>query len=196
MKIEDIREKTVSIASPIRNAVIDFSTMTISVVAITTDLLRTGKPVIGYGFSSNGRYGQSGILRERMIPRLLGAPAEDLVGEDGTNFDPFRCWNVMMTNEKPGGHGERSVAVGVIDMALWDVVAKVEEKPLYQLLAERFRDGSADARVPVYAAGGYYYPENDYRRLQDELRGYFDMGFTSVKVKIGGANLKEDLTRI
>jgi D(-)-tartrate dehydratase len=37
-----------------------------------------------------------------------------------------------MTNEKPGGHGERSVAVGTLDMAVWDAVAKVEEKPLQQ----------------------------------------------------------------
>ena len=44
------------------------------------------------------------------------------------NLDPAKKWNRMMTNEKPGGHGERSVAVGTIDMAVWDAVAKIAEK--------------------------------------------------------------------
>lgn len=196
MKITDIREKTVSIASPIRNAVIDFSTMTISIVAISTDQTRFGLPLIGYGFTSNGRYGQSGILRERMIPRLLAAEAADTATADGTNFDPFKCWDVMMTNEKPGGHGERSVAVGAIDMALWDLVAKVEDRPLYRLLADRYRGGQFDATVKVYAAGGYYYPGESHAHLQDELRQYLDMGFSAVKMKIGGASLAEDISRI
>jgi L-alanine-DL-glutamate epimerase-like enolase superfamily enzyme len=196
VKIKDIREKTVSIASPIRNAVIDFSSMTISVVVIVTDQIRFGKPLLGYGFTSNGRYGQSGILRERMIPRLLAADATDLMADDGSNFDPFKCWDVMMRNEKPGGHGERSVAVGAIDMALWDLVAKIEDRPLYHLLADRYRDGQFDSTVNVYAAGGYYYPGDSHARLQDELRQYLDMGFSAAKMKIGGASLKEDLARI
>ena len=196
MRITNIREKTVSIASPIRNAVIDFSTMTISVVAIETDLVRGGKPLIGYGFTSNGRYGQGGILRERIMPRLLGAEPDSLLVADGSNLDPVACWDAMMTNEKPGGHGERSVAVGALDMAIWDLVAKVEERPLYQLLADRFRDGQYDAAVNVYAAGGYYYPGADHSTLQSEIRHYLDMGFNAVKMKIGGAALDEDVARI
>jgi hypothetical protein len=62
-------------------------------------------------------------------------------------------WATMMTNEKPGGHGERSVAVGTIDMAVWDAVAKIEGKPLYQLLAERYGNGKPNRKVFVYAAG-------------------------------------------
>lgn len=196
MKILDIRDRTVSIASPMRNAVIDFSRMTVSTVAVVTDVIRSGRQVIGYGFTSNGRYAQSGILRERMIPRLLEAPAEGLLTDDGGNLDPFRCWDIMMSNEKPGGHGERSAAVGVIDMALWDTVAKIEGKPLYQVLADRYGNGQAAASVSVYAAGGYYYPADDLGRLRDELRGYLEMGFTSVKMKIGGASIRDDLTRI
>jgi L-alanine-DL-glutamate epimerase-like enolase superfamily enzyme len=65
-----------------------------------------------------------------------------------------------MTNEKPGGHGERSVAVGTIDMAVWDAVAKIAGKPLFRLLAER-HGAKPDPRVFVYAAGGYYYPGKD-----------------------------------
>ena len=136
MKIVDIREATVAIASEIRNAYIDFSKMTVSIVALVTDVVIEGKPVIGYGFHSNGRYGQGGLLQERFIPRLVEAAPSGLVDEKRDNLDPFKIWATLMQNEKPGGHGERSVAVGVLDMAVWDAVAKVEEKPLHHLLAE------------------------------------------------------------
>src|SRR5690606_32105783 len=98
--------------------------------------------------------------------------------------------------EKPGGHGERSVAVGVLDMAVWDAVAKIAGVPLWRLLAERYRSGAFDEKVWVYAAGGYYYPEKGLAELQDEMRGYRDSGFRVVKMKIGGATLAEDLRRI
>ena len=102
----------------------------------------------------------------------------------------------MMANEKPGGHGERSVAVGVLDMAVWDAVAKIEGKPLYRLLAERYNGGMADDRVFVYAAGGYYYPGKDTQALQDEMKRYLDLGYTVVKMKIGGESLADDIRRI
>ncbi len=196
MTITAIHDKAISIASPMRNAVIDFSSMTVSVVAVVTDQIREGVPVIGYGFTSNGRYAQSGILRERIIPRLMSAEPSDLMTADGSNLDPFRCWDVMMSNEKPGGHGERSVAVGAIDMALWDAVAKIEGVPLFRLLADRYNRGEADATVKVYAAGGYYYPGGSHQDLKDEMQRYLDMGFTAAKMKIGGASLEEDLARI
>ncbi|WP_341359141.1 mandelate racemase/muconate lactonizing enzyme family protein [Georgenia sp. M64] len=195
MRIVDIRERTLPISSPIRNAYIDFSTMTLSLVAVVTDVVRDGRPVVGYGFNSNGRYGQGALLRDRFIPRVLAADPATLVDDDGTNLDPHRIWATAMTNEKPGGHGERSVAVGTLDMAVWDAVAKIAGKPLFRLLAER-HGRTADPRVFVYAAGGYYYPGKDVRGLQDEMRSYTDRGFTVVKMKIGGAGLGEDVRRI
>lgn len=196
MKIVDIREKTVSIASPMANAYIDFSKMTCSVVAVITDVIRDGKPVIGYGFNSNGRYGQGALMRERFFDRIAEADPDSLIDEAGDNLDPVAIWDVMMRNEKPGGHGERSVAVGTIDMAIWDAVAKIAGVPLWRLLADRYRGGVADETVWVYAAGGYYYPGKDHSRLQDEMRGYLDLGYADVKMKIGGASLAEDIARI
>ncbi|WP_269466621.1 mandelate racemase/muconate lactonizing enzyme family protein [Novibacillus thermophilus] len=196
MKIVDIVERTVPIQSNIRNAYIDFGKMTCSVVAIVTDVTKNGKRVVGYGFNSNGRYAPTGLLRERFIPRLLEADADDILNDDGTNLDPHRIWDVLMTGEKPGGHGERSVAVGVLDMAVWDIVAKIEEKPLYQVLAERYRSGEVDDKVFVYAAGGYYQPGKDLKQLQEEMKRYLELGYTVVKMKIGGAPLEDDLRRI
>ncbi len=196
MRILEIREKTVSIASPIANAYIDFSKMTCSVVAVLTDVVRDGKPVVGYGFNSNGRYGQGALMRERFIPRVLEVDPRFLIDETHDNLDPFAIWKTLMTNEKPGGHGERSVAVGTIDMAVWDAVAKIAGKPLCRLLADRYRGGVADEKVWVYAAGGYYYPGKDHAQLQAEMRSYRERGYRVVKMKIGAVSLDDDLRRI
>jgi L-alanine-DL-glutamate epimerase-like enolase superfamily enzyme len=196
VKIVDIRETVVPIQSQIRNAFIDFSQMTVSVLALITDVIRDGKPVVGFGFNSNGRYAPSGLLRDRFIPRLKAADSQALLNDAGDNLDPARVWDVLMRNEKPGGHGERSVAVGVLDMAVWDAVAKIAGVPLYRLLADRYRVGVAEARVFVYAAGGYYYPGKDLATLQNEMAGYLDLGYSVVKMKIGGASLSDDLRRI
>ena len=195
IRITDVREITKPIASSIRNAYIDFSKMTTSLVAITTNVIRDGRPVVGFGFNSNGRYGQGGLIRERFAPRLAAAEPQTLLNEPGDNLDPDKVWEAMMANEKPGGHGERSVAVGTLDMAVWDAVAKIAGKPLFRLLAER-HGREANPKVFVYAAGGYYYPGKDIGMLVAEMRSYLDRGYTVVKMKIGGASLAEDASRI
>ena len=195
MRIVDVVEVTKPIASPIRNAYIDFTKMTTSLVAVVTDVVRDGRRVVGYGFNSNGRYGQGGLIRERFRDRILEADGASLMNDAGTNLDPHRIWATMMMNEKPGGHGERSVAVGTVDMAVWDAVAKIAGKPLFRMLAEE-KGREADPRVFVYAAGGYYYPGKDNSALRKEMRSYLDRGYTVVKMKIGGASLDEDRGRI
>lgn len=196
MRITEIRDAVVPISSPIRNAYVDFSKMTASVVAVVSDVVRNGKPLVGYGFNSNGRYAASGLLNERFMPRLRAAEPDSLLNDAGDNLDPRKVWDILMTNEKPGGHGERSVAVGVIDMAIWDLVAKIADVPLYRYLADTEGDGTVDDSVFVYAAGGYYYPGKDDAQLQDEMRRYRGMGYEVVKMKIGGASLDEDKRRI
>ncbi len=195
MRIVEIRERTAPIASPIANAFIDFSKMTLSLVAVITDVVRDGRPVVGYGFNSNGRYGQGSLMRERFIPRVIEADPASLVNEAGDNLDPNKVWATMYKNEKPGGHGERSVAMGTIDMAVWDAVAKIAGKPLFRMLAEQ-QGRVADPRVFVYAAGGYYYPGKGIDGLVSEMQGYLDRGYTVVKMKIGGAPLADDCKRI
>lgn len=195
MRIVHICDVTLPIASPIANAYIDFSRMTCSLVAVVTDVVRDGRTVIGYGFNSNGRYGQGGLICERFAPRLREVDPASLLNDAGDNLDPDRIWRTLMKNEKPGGHGERSVAVGTIDMAVWDAVAKIAGKPLFRLLAERF-NRIANPRVFVYAAGGYYYPGKDLAALRAEMCSYLDRGYTVVKMKIGGASIDEDRARI
>jgi L-alanine-DL-glutamate epimerase-like enolase superfamily enzyme len=201
MRITSVRDGVVPIASAIANAFIDFSKMTASVVAVTV-ADGAGRQATGYGFNSNGRYAQPGLLQERFIPRLLEAPEAALAHPDG-GLEPGGAWAAMMRNEKPGGHGDRSVAVGVLDMALWDAAAKLKGVPLWRLLADRYRGGAADDTAWVYAAGGYYYPGKDVAALVAEMQGYLDRGYSVVKMKIGGAPgtalrdaLKADVQRI
>ncbi|TXL78125.1 mandelate racemase [Vineibacter terrae] len=195
MRIVAIRDIVAPIRSQIANAYIDFSQMTASVVAVITDRVVDGRPVVGFGFNSNGRYAQHGLLGERFMPRLQLADPEALLDDRGL-LDPARCWAAMMKNEKPGGHGERSVAVGVLDMAIWDALAKAERRPLWRLLADRYNGGVADDAAWVYAAGGYYYPGKDVEQLTAEMRRYLDLGYRHVKMKIGGVALADDLRRI
>lgn len=196
MRITAIHSAAAPIASAIRNSYIDFSKMDASVVAVVTDVVRDGKPVVGFGFNSNGRYAQRGLLAERFVPRVMAADPKTLLNDAGDNLDPHRIWATMFANEKPGGHGERSVAIGTLDMAVWDAVAKIAGKPLYRLLAERYNGGKADDKVFVYAAGGYYYPGKNVSALQDEMKKYLDLGYRVVKMKIGGESLADDIKRI
>ena len=197
MKITAIRETMVPLAAPMRNADIAFDAMTASAVAIVTDRIVDGRPLVGLGFDSIGRYGHGGLLRERFIPRLLAATPEDYAAARGDAVDPLRAWAVMMRNEKAGGHGERAGAVGVLDAALWDLAAKAEGKPLWRVLADRFNGGRAPARVPTYASGGHYREGADESRaIAAELSAYRALGYTQFKIKVGGAALDRDKARI
>ncbi|MEU9335699.1 mandelate racemase/muconate lactonizing enzyme family protein [Streptomyces sp. NPDC048290] len=197
-RITAIHEGTIPISSSMSNAYITFKDMDCSIVAVESDVIRDGRPVVGYGFNSNGRYSVGEILRRRIIPRLLQAPAESLLTHDGTNIDPVRAWEAMTQNEKPGGHGERPVAVGVIDMALHDLAAKLDGLPLHRWLAREHALGAPDDDVFVYAAGGYYAPGKGTRELQDEIRRFLDLGYRVVKIKIGAdeGGLAGDLRRV
>jgi L-alanine-DL-glutamate epimerase-like enolase superfamily enzyme len=137
MRITDIRETSIALNSTLKNSSIDFSEMTTSVVAVITDVLRDGKPVVGCAFNSTGRYACGAQMRARFIPRILKAEPKTLLNAAGDNFDPEKILGLMMRNEKSGGHSERSVGIGTIEVAIWDAVAKIEEKPLHVVLAER-----------------------------------------------------------
>jgi L-alanine-DL-glutamate epimerase-like enolase superfamily enzyme len=196
MRITDVKVVEAPLEAEMSNAVIDFSTMTVSMVAVYTDAVIDGEPVVGYGFHSNGRYAQTGLLTERFLPRLQRAAPDDLVDPGTGVIDPVAVRDVLMANEKPGGHGDRAVAVATLDMAMWDAAAKALGRPLYKVLHERFRPEREPAEsVWVYAAGGYY-RDDDGSGLEREIRGYLELGYRDVKIKIGGAPLAEDLKRI
>ena len=196
MKITRIRTAVGPIQSEIRNAYISFSTMTINLVAVETDVIRDGKPVIGYGFSSNGRYACTAIIEDRFAPRIMAADPAEYTDDDTETLDPRAVWSIFMTNEKPGGHGDRAHAAGALDMAVWDAAAKIAEKPLWRLLSDEFNGGKYDEEILVYPGGGYYYPGKELDGLKAEMEGYREQGYAYVKMKIGGADLALDVKRI
>jgi len=196
MKIVEIREISVPLKSSLRNSVFDFSEMTTSVVAVISDVIRSGKPLIGYAFNSTGRYACGEQMRSRLIPRILSAEPDSLLDSQASNIDPAKVLARMMLREKPGGHTERSVPIGTIEVAVWDLVAKIADKPLYAVLAERFNHGHIPTTIPCYVGGGWYAPGKGIAELQAEIRSRKDEGYTVMKVKVGGAPLTEDLKRL
>jgi L-alanine-DL-glutamate epimerase-like enolase superfamily enzyme len=196
MRIVDIRETAVALETSMRNAAFDFSEMTTSVVAVVTDVVRNGKPVIGYAFNSTGRYACGAQMRARFIPRILKADPAALVNSAGTNFDPAKILACMLQREKPGGHTERSIAIGTIEVACWDAVAKIEDKPLHAVLAERYASGARHDRVQCYVGGGWYHAGEGVAHLQAEIRRRLDEGYTTMKIKVGGAPVPDDVRRI
>ena len=196
MRIAAIREVAVPINSTISNAVFDFSEMTTSVVAVVTDVMRGGKPVTGFAFNSTGRYACGAQMRDRLIPRIMKAPPDSLLNAAGDNLDPEKILACMMQREKPGGHTERSVAVGTIEVACWDAVAKIADKPLHAVLAEKYSGGKVPDKVPCYVGGGWYSPGKGIRELQDEIRKRLDEGYTTMKIKVGGMSIPDDVKRV
>jgi len=196
MRIVDIRETAVPLKSKLANSSFDFSEMTTSVVAVITDVVRDGKPVCGFAFNSTGRYACGAQMRARFIPRILAADPDTLLDASGNNLDPANIFACMMKREKAGGHSERSIAIGTIEVAVWDAVAKIADKPLHRVLAERFSGGKVPEKVFCYVGGGWYWPGQTIKDLQDEMRRHLDAGYTLVKMKVGGLPLADDVRRL
>jgi len=196
MRIVDIRERAIPLKSDLKNSSFDFSEMTTSVVAVITDVVRGGKPVAGFAFNSTGRYACGQAMRERFIPRILATDPKSLLDDTGDNLDAEKILAAMRQREKIGGDAERSIGIGTIEVAIWDAIAKIADKPLHRLLAERYNGGKVAPKTFCYVGGGWYWPGQTLRDLQDEMRRHLDAGYTMVKMKVGGLPLAEDCRRI
>jgi L-alanine-DL-glutamate epimerase-like enolase superfamily enzyme len=195
MRILDIRETAIPLKSDLTNSSFDFTEMTTSIVAVITDVMRDGKPVTGFAFNSTGRYACGAQMRERFIPRILRADPASLLDDTG-NIDPARVFAVMCRREKIGGDAERSIAIGTIEVAVWDAVAKIAGVPLHRLLADRYSGGNLPKKVFCYVGGGWYRPGQTVGDLADEMRRHLDAGYTMVKMKVGGLPITEDCRRV
>lgn len=161
----------------LRNSTLDFTTQAAYVIEI-----QTSEGITGYALTANrGAYGG----RE-----LVEGPIRDaLLGQDPRNIK--QLWNRVVSGwRKPVSAGSIVTAAAGVDIALWDILGKVADLPLVTLLG-----GSRD-RVPVYAAGGYYAEGKGVDDLAAEMLRYLDLGYTSVKMKVGGASMAEDVERV
>jgi L-alanine-DL-glutamate epimerase-like enolase superfamily enzyme len=196
MRIVDIRETAIPLKSALANSSFDFTEMTTSVVTVITDVVRNGRPVCGFAFNSTGRYACGAQMRARFVPRILAADPASLLNASGNNLDPGKILACMMRREKAGGHSERSIAIGTIEVAIWDAVAKIADKPLRVVLAEQFNGGKIPDKVFCYVGGGWYWPGQTIKDLQQEMRRHLGAGYTMVKMKVGGLPLDEDIRRL
>lgn len=196
LRITEIRERAVCLEGRIANAVVDFSQHNVSLVALVSNRTIHGKPLCGVAFNSIGRFAQSGILHSRIVPRILATDPARLLNPGGTALDPAAVARCAMQDEKPGGHGDRAGAVAAIELAAWDLNAKLTGEPAAVHVARVLGRSIGSDGLPVYAAGGYYYPNDSLARLRDELKRYRDHGFDTFKIKIGGARLADDMRRI
>src|SRR5260370_26370972 len=128
MRIVGIAEKSVDI-SRYRDPTIPSGGLTTSIVALTTDVVREGKPVIGYGFSSMGRFAQSGLIRERFAPRLLQAG----------DVTPIGAWGALKTGLKPGRARQGGVAFRTLPTALVGSAPDADGFPLDPVPRHRLR---------------------------------------------------------
>jgi L-alanine-DL-glutamate epimerase-like enolase superfamily enzyme len=174
MKIVDVRVKRVTFGRrerPIRNAILTYAGQGVSIVEVITD-----EGIVGNAFGGNPYY-------------VEGALKNAVVGEDP--FDTERLWQKMYASwRKPVAKGDVIASIGAVDIAIWDVVGKALGKPVYKVL------GGFSNRIRVYAAGGYYQEGKGIDELVSEMAGYVEAGHRAVKMKIGGAPLKEDVERV
>ncbi len=192
MKIVTIRETTLDMAEATRNAAVGYAGMTASVAVVEVETV-AGHRVRGFAIDSPGRYASGAVLRERLAPRVLAADPAAYLDASGTLPDPWKIRALAMRDEKPGGHGERAAAMGLLDGAIWDLIGKLQDKPLWAVL----RGPKPGAPiVPVYATFGFYRDEDDLPRLEDELERAIDLGFDTVKIKGGALDLDADRRRI
>tara|TARA_Y100000768_G_C23963267_1_gene676539 strand:+ start:729 stop:1883 length:1155 start_codon:yes stop_codon:yes gene_type:complete len=193
MKIIDIRENPIKLNLSLSNSMFSFKEMTTSIVKVVID--DGVNTHTGYAFNSTGRYACGDQMRNRFIPRLLNATDNDLLDDDGC-IDTMKALHVMLVGEKPGGDMERSVPIGTIETALWDAIAKSKNLPLYKLLSIKFPNYTSTNKMFCYVGGGYYDVGKTIDDLKDEIKRNFDNGYRLMKIKIGGAPIKEDIKRV
>ena len=147
--------------------------------------VRTDSGAEGIGFCYGGNRG--GALATLAVRDLL---RDSVVGRDPHQVEAI--WSAMFREALlQGRRGAVLRAISAIDQALWDAVSKEAGLPLYQYLG-----GYRDEMVPAYASGGYYADGKTPDDLADEMRGYLDVGFEAVKIKVGGMSTREDAARI
>ncbi|WP_262299253.1 mandelate racemase/muconate lactonizing enzyme family protein [Microvirga sesbaniae] len=139
-----------------------------------------GAEGVGYTFT----VGRNGAAIDAVLAREL---TEIMDGEEADEIE--RLWHKAWWALHYGGRGGPTVlALSAFDMALWDLKAKRANLPLWKAL------GGFDAKVPCYAGGiDLELPLDKLLRQTDDNLG---KGFRAIKMKVGRANLFEDVERV
>jgi len=175
MKITDVTSESYRWPrhKPISNGLHTYTHSGLGLVKIHTD-----EGTIGVGVSATNN----------IIRATVDHLKPDLIGEDP--IDVERLWHKMWVPKLVGRRGLTTRAIAGIDIALWDLRAKVAGMPLYKML------GGFRNRMPTYVAGGYYEDGKGLKELQQEMLDNVELGAKAVKMKIGAVPIREDVERV
>ncbi len=133
------------------------------------------------GITGRSLSGRNSIIENQLLARIQGE-------------NPFyieRIWDRMYRhNRKPVAKGEYIRAMGAVDIAIWDIIGKALNLPVYKVL------GAYNEKLRVYAAGGYYQEGKGPKELAAEMEGYVSEGFRAVKMKVGWGPMRQDAERV
>ena len=160
-------------SQPISNGLHTYSDVEFAFVKIETNAGVTG---YGVGRPKAG---------EKEFRDLFGAM---LIGRDPTMTEAI--WADLWSPKLYGRRGLETRALSSLDLALWDIKAKLAGMPLYRML------GGFRTRIPTYVAGGYYGRDKSTKDLQAEMASYVEMGARAVKMKVGAVSMREDVDRV
>jgi D-arabinonate dehydratase len=164
--------------NPPRDGLSNIQTRDVFLVKVHTD---EGVYGVGEAFALGTVETLESIINEVLSPLLID--------EDPTNIE--KLWEKMYKlTFRVGRRGIVLAAISAIDIALWDLLGKLTNMPVYKLL------GGFSNKVRAYASGGYYTEGKSLADLANEAQTYKNMGFQAMKMKIGGASVQEDLERI
>ncbi len=183
MKITDVRIRTVrlELPTPQGNNRWTWPTIDFSITEVFTD-----EGIVGFG--TGGGIGVNWLI--------LNWAKHVIVGEDPLNYEAI--WNKLYTGVPPMltrealHSGEAIAAISAVDTAIWDIIGKALDQPVYKLL------GGARDRVPAYASGGHYTAEGvqELKDREKEMTEYVDAGFNAVKMRVGRFDLKYEAERV
>ncbi|MEV6130564.1 mandelate racemase/muconate lactonizing enzyme family protein [Streptomyces violaceusniger] len=168
----------VPLARPIADATVAMDHWTVPVVEIRT---RDGRVGTGISGVHAGPELLCSVIDDHYAPTLLGASSEDILG----------TWNRLywLPTHWIGRAGPVHMALGMVDIALWDLAAQRADVPLWRLLG-----GAADPVEAYNTDAGWLNAPVD--ELIRGLTGLLDQGWRRVKIKVGMPDWREDAARV
>jgi L-alanine-DL-glutamate epimerase-like enolase superfamily enzyme len=178
--IQEVRADHYCVPLPV--ALSDSTHGTIRSFELVTVRVRDEEGAEGTGYTYTVSAGGAAV--HALVARDL---ATVLVGRDAERIEGL--WQTMWWALHYGGRGgAQSLAMSAVDIALWDLRARRQRAPLWQVL------GGFDPRVPCYAGGiDLDFPLDALLRQTDENLA---RGFHAIKMKVGRPSLADDVARV
>ncbi len=148
-------------------------------VAVTAQIRAGGRTGLGWTYSSPAA---AAVIHDKLIDAVAGRDPFDIAG----------AWSAMhRACRNLGTRGLVMQAISALDVALWDLKARLCGTSLSNLL------GQLRTAVPIYGSGGFTTLNTD--QLQDQITQWTEAGCTAMKIKIGqswGADPGRDIARV